>query len=140
MPLSKPPKAIWHIAVPASDVPRAKQFYETILGLTILPESKRRTRPSSRFTYEWYDMGDIEYHVGEKHPSLTDDTSGKINPTLAIHIAFEVEDIEATKKELADMGVEVIDMTHITGNMQLAKQIFVHDPDGNMIELAERVR
>jgi catechol 2,3-dioxygenase-like lactoylglutathione lyase family enzyme len=138
--LKNPPKAMWHVAVPTTDVPRAKKFYEEVLGLAILPESKRRTRPASRFNYEWYDMGETEFHVGEKHPSLTIDTEGKINPTLAIHVAFEVEDIEATKRDLAAAGIDVIDMSAIRGNMQLAKQCFVFDPDGNMIELAERVR
>jgi catechol 2,3-dioxygenase-like lactoylglutathione lyase family enzyme len=135
------PHGIWHILVPTDDLPRAKDFYEKVMGLTVLSAEKRKIRPNqTRFNYEWYDMGDVEFHVGERHPSLIQDTGGRVNPTMEVHIAFEVDDIEAAKRNLEAKGIEYVDMSKVTGNMQLAKQIFLRDPDNNLVELAERAK
>lgn len=108
-----------HVAFLVSDLEHAKQFYEAILGL------KQKPRPTFNFPGVWYDLGDLELHliVAGQLPSA------KERPDKDFHLALAVEDYELIKKELKDAGVPFRE-----GSSNIP-QIFVRDPDGNLIEL-----
>ncbi len=134
------PFGVWHVAIPTTDLERSKRFYEEVLGLDVMPTERRRLRPGSgnRFRYEWYEVGSVEFHLMQQNPSLLEDTAGRVNPTVETHVAFQVADIDAAKKTLDDAGIPYIDMTAVRDNPNQARQMFIRDPDGNLIEIAQR--
>ena len=111
-----------HAGFLVTDVERAAAFYEGVLGLGSLP------RPDFGFRGRWYDLG----HGHQLHLMETDKSSGQTGlANFDRHIALMVRDIDETARHLADMGVAVSEGSGRAG----ARQLFVRDPDGNMIEL-----
>ncbi|MGH7907420.1 MAG: VOC family protein, partial [Candidatus Binataceae bacterium] len=51
------------------------------------------------------------------------------------HIAIEVEDFEATKRTLREHGVHFVEPEQLGMSVTAGRQLWVHDPDGNTIEL-----
>jgi len=125
-------KNINHVAIMVSDVERSKNFYEKVLKLKKIP------RPKTTVPGEWLGIGDNQLHlIGERAPE------GKIDPRRP-HMALAVEDLEAAKSALTEMGVSFVDATRQTvipmneETLKLVgKQIWLEDPDGNMIELRQ---
>jgi glyoxylase I family protein len=109
-----------HAAVLVSDLDRAKQFYGGVLGL------KEKPRHSFNFDGAWYDVGDCELHLIVSSEALM---PAEQRPRRDSHVAFSVGDYDATRNALKEAGV-----TYREGSSGLA-QIFVRDPDGNLIEL-----
>ncbi len=109
-----------HAALLVRDLDRAKAFYGGVLGLI--------EKPRHRFTYPgaWYDLGGCELHlmVTEARLAPPDD-----RPQRDAHIAFQVDDLEAVKREIEAAG-----LSYREGRSGLA-QIFLRDPDGNLLEL-----
>jgi catechol 2,3-dioxygenase-like lactoylglutathione lyase family enzyme len=128
---------MWHVSLPIANLARAKAFYEDVLGVRVLPHEERRTRPLG--SVEFYDLGDSELHVVVPDPNLVAMTDGKLNPTAETHVAFEVADIEVAMQNLDANGIPYVDMSRMAG-AHMARQIFLRDPDGNMIELAQLAR
>jgi catechol 2,3-dioxygenase-like lactoylglutathione lyase family enzyme len=71
-----------HVAVRVTDVDKAKNFYENVIGLRKLP------RPKINIPGEWYGIGDNALHIIGGEPR-----SEGIDPT-GPHMAIEVEDFE----------------------------------------------
>ena len=124
-----------HVACNVGDVDRSRDFYENVIGLKTIP------RPKVNIPGEWYGIGSNQLHLigGERR-------KGEIDPT-GPHMAVHVEDLEETKKTLTEMGIPYLDQSAMRGvlnmnaeTLQLAgRQIWVLDPDGNVIELQQRV-
>lgn len=111
-----------HAGFLVTDIERAAEFYETVLGLKTLP------RPDFGFPGRWYDLGNgHQLHLMEtaRHPGNTSE------PRFDRHIALEVPDLEETARELDALGVAYSRSSGRAGT----PQIFIRDPDGNMIEL-----
>ena len=127
------PRAFSHAALKITDVERARNFYEKVLGLNPL------ARPNFGFGGAWYEVGDNQIHLisirkaGEQAEFLgTWEKQGPegINP-LGPHLAIVVEDYDGTKATLRQMGIEFLEApTTMAG-----RQLWVIDPDGNTIEL-----
>ena len=109
-----------HVAILISDLEAAKQFYEGILGL------KQKPRPNLDSPGVWYNVGDLELHLIVTTQQLL---SANERPNKDSHLALAVEDYELIKKELKEAGVPFGESSART------PQIFVRDPDGNLIEL-----
>jgi catechol 2,3-dioxygenase-like lactoylglutathione lyase family enzyme len=106
-----------------TDLGRSRQFYSGILGL------KEKPRPDFDFPGAWYDLGDCELHlIGTKEVL----PAAASRPARDFHVSFLIEDYEGTKQALEKAGV-----AYREGSSGLA-QIFVRDPDGNLIELQKR--
>jgi len=112
-----------HVSFTVSDIDAARRFYGEVLGL---PEIER---PDFGFPGAWFEIGDVQVHlivppegapVGRPPPSLS---------PVAGHAAFQIDDYEAVRDALRDQGVEVLETAPSVG------QLFVRDPDGNVIEL-----
>ena len=135
---------VWHFAIPTRDVQRAREFYEGVLGLRIMPISERKQRklkPAVKFKKnesDWYAVGNVEFHVVVPAESLDTDVPGRLNPTRETHLAFEVADMDGAREALDEAGVTYMDITHMPGNPNQAKQIFFRDPDGNLVEIAQQ--
>ena len=119
-----------HVAVPVTDVARAKRFYAEVLGL------HETARPPFSFGGAWYEMGDgRQLHLIEHHQARTLRGTTTIDG-LDGHLALRVADYEAALAHLRAAGVECLERPQ---NQTGWKQLYFTDPDGNVIELnAER--
>jgi glyoxylase I family protein len=124
--------SIHHIAIIASDYPKSKDFYTTVLGFEILREVYRKERDSYKLDLSLNGNYVIELF------SFPDPPKRVSRPEAAglRHLAFEVDDIEATVAYLSSKNVvsEVIRIDEYTGK----KFTFISDPDGLPIEFYER--
>ena len=124
-------RRIHHIAVIGTDYERSKAFYVGILGFTVKSEVYRAERDS------W--MGDLALN-GEyilelfSFPSPPPRRTGPEAVGLR-HLAFEVDDVDASIAELIAKGVrcEEVRIDPHTGH----KMAFFFDPDGLPLEVYE---
>jgi predicted enzyme related to lactoylglutathione lyase len=107
-------KAIGFVAIPITDIQRARSFYEEVLGLNASEEMAGG---------KW-----IEYSVGQDTLAIAnvgDDWRPSDQGTGA---AFEVEDFEEAIQHLKDRGVPFAAEPFETPCCHMA---VVQDPDGN---------
>ncbi len=111
-----------HAGFLVTDVSRAAHFYEEVLGLEKLP------RPDFGFDGRWYDLGaGLQLHLME-----TDSMPGNSGrPNFDRHIALQVDDLDAAARTFDQFGISYSKGSGRAG----APQLFVRDPDGNLIEL-----
>ncbi|MGI6380698.1 MAG: VOC family protein [Anaerolineae bacterium] len=110
-----------HIALRVTDYARARQFYTEVLEMPVLGQIPGRE-------IEFLGIGGttIELMGGAEPESLAKPQAG------LIHLAFEVEDVDATYRELSDRGVTFTVEPKSVGDLRVA---FFVDPDGNELEL-----
>ncbi|MBZ4187409.1 VOC family protein [Niabella beijingensis] len=125
-------KRLHHIAIICSDYERSKTFYTEVLGFKVLQEVYREERASYKLDLSLNDRYLIELF------SFPDPPLRRTRPeaTGLRHIAFEVEDITASIRELQAKNItaEPLRIDEYTGK----KFTFFFDPDGLPIELYER--
>lgn len=125
-------KKIHHIAIIASDYEKSKYFYTEILGFKILKETYRAKRDSYKLDL----MIDGEYQI--ELFSFVNPPKRLTNPeaTGLRHLAFEVDNIEASVKYLKEKNIEVepVRVDEITNK----KFTFFKDPDDLPLELYEK--
>ena len=108
-----------HTSVRIADLPRSREFYEKILGF------RPALRPELGIPGVWYDLGVGQLHLIQRDGSAAR-RGGAIDPTDP-HFAVQVEDLDAMRRQLKEAGIEILDFG--------ADQLWVHDPDGNTVEL-----
>ena len=113
------------IAYPVSDINRARDFYENLLGL-----------PPGEFNHEIEGMPGkywIEYEVGNVTLAISNawETAGQSGPS----VAFEVEDLQEAVSHLKKAGVRLLADNIETPVCSFA---LVADPDGNGITIHKR--
>lgn len=111
-------RSLHHASVRVADVERSRAFYEDLLGLAQAP------RPDLGFPGVWYALGETQIHLIQQ-PKVFDD----IDPTDP-HVALEVEDLAAVRRMLEARGIPCRDFG--------GRQLWILDPDGNVVELCER--
>ena len=119
-----------HIAILCSSYEKAIAFYGDALGFKTVYEVEREDKEDKIVMLEGKDVR-LELFI---KPSAPPRPSYPEAQGLR-HIAFSVDDVEETVKELLKKGVkaEPVREDSITGE----KMTFVHDPDGLPIELHE---
>lgn len=122
-------KGLHHIAIICSDYPRSKDFYVRILGFEVIREVYRPERKSYKLDLELQGGYLIELF------SFPDPPARVSRPEACglRHLAFAVDDIEASCTYLNELGVatEPIRIDEHTRK----KFTFFSDPDGLPIEL-----
>lgn len=116
-----------HAVLKVRDIEKAEAFYNGVLGLPVAA----RLREGMSMTFftlgNHHDFAVVE--VGPDGPDAAPDGPG------LFHVAFKVGDsldeLRAVKSELEAAGVG-IDMV---ADHNVSKSVYVHDPDGNGIEL-----
>ena len=106
-----------HVSVLVTDLARSRHFYRDILGLEEI--AKPRTFD---FKVLWFDLGGQQLHLLLK---ATPD------PRSPRHFALRVADVRAAREHFRRHGIEVQETTPIPH----CDRFFVHDPDGNRIEI-----
>jgi len=121
-----------HAAINASDLERSLHFYRDILGFPVVEELT-------------LDDGVrlVHVRVGER---ATIELFGRPEPLAAlpsapqaglVHLALAVDDLDKTYAELRARGVEFTSEPR-PGRGQTRKLAFCKDPDGTLIEFAEK--
>jgi glyoxylase I family protein len=114
-----------HVSVCVTDLTRARHFYGEVLGLREL------ARPDLGFPGAWYAVGTTqELHLIVHPPSKTMRGTPEIDGRDG-HFAFRVASYEDTLARLRRYGVALIESPR---NATPWAQIYVADPDGNVIE------
>ena len=108
-----------HVSVIITDVERSRRFYRDVLGLKEI--AKPRTFD---FVVVWFDVGNQQLHL------LLKDRPDRPSPR---HFALRVADAGAARAHFRERGVPAAEATPIPG----ADRFFIHDPDGNRIEIIQ---
>jgi glyoxylase I family protein len=119
-------EALHHVAVCVTDMSRARHFYGVVLGL---PEV---ARPPFDFGGAWYEFAEgRQLHLIVHAPTLTMRRNSAIDDRDG-HLALRVRSYRQTLDHLRTHGVEVLEKPK---NLTPWAQLYVTDPDGNVIEL-----
>ena len=123
--------SVHHIAIIVTDIEKAREFYVEKLGFEVIRENYRKERDDWKLDLRVDKHTELEIFA-EKNPPK------RVNRPEACglrHLAFRVESVEETVKELAKMGIECepIRTDSYTGE----KMTFFFDPDGLPLEIHE---
>ena len=109
-------KEIGFVAIPVTDIPRARKFYEDVLGLKLSDEM---------MSGKW-----IEYAVGNDTLSIANVSDAWKPSDQGTGAALEVEDFDEAIRRLKDRQVRFAAEPFETPCCHMA---VVQDPDGNKL-------
>jgi len=113
------------VSVPVRDLARAKDFYENTLGLPLSPHSGNR--------WVEFDLENVTIALVSPE-ALGPQFLESFHPN-SVPIAFRVDDVEETKRELERKGVVFANDLIDSGVCHIAP---FRDPDGNKLQLHRR--
>ena len=125
-------QAIDHITIIVKDLGATRRFYVDFLGMDEVP------RPNFDFPGLWFQCG-----IASIHATLEDEFAGRAGwgdyqgaklLSRGHHFAFLVEDVDAVINQIDEAGIEVL--VERKQRPDGAKQIYIADPDGHVVELA----
>jgi len=131
-----------HIGVTVRDLERAVEFYKSVFDCRVLASFGVSGEPfetgvgiddaSAQFAH--LDAGSVRLELVEYEPAGTENELPKLNNQGAMHLGFEVDDLDSFYADLPS-NVETLSspQTTETGTTIL----FVRDPEGNLIEVLE---
>ena len=119
-----------HLVLPVSDIDAIATFYTTYLGM-----EKRL-----------FGDGRVALHFGDQkinlHPAGWDyEPKARVSIAGSADLCFIVsERVESLQIKLVQLGVDIIEgPVERTGATGRLRSIYIRDPDGNLIELSNRV-
>lgn len=122
---------VHHIAIICADYGRSLDFYTRVLGFSVIAEHYREPRLSYKTDLALRDDYVIELFSFPSPPRLNRPEACGLR-----HLAFEVDNIDASIGELERLGVahEPVRVDEFTGK----RFVFFSDPDGLPSELYEK--
>ena len=128
-----------HINLSTQDVKKLQTFYQDILFLDTQSEDLPTLEKKKGYSGDVSFVGDgkVQMHLAQKDLSVNFKTGHSINPVEKGHIAYRTDDIEAFKKHLKENNIEFTDWGDI--GVSGWHQIFFYDPDGNIIEVHQKI-
>ncbi|KAJ3706597.1 hypothetical protein LUZ61_010302 [Rhynchospora tenuis] len=127
---SLPLSSLNHVSFLCMSVENSVKFYQEVLGFELIK------RPASlNFEGAWLHKYGISIHLLQKD---TGDSNAPNKQSVIIpksnHISFQCENIDMVKERLGKIGKEYV-CAQVKDGVILVDQIFMHDPDGNTIEI-----
>jgi Lactoylglutathione lyase and related lyases len=117
--------SLLHSSLLVEDLPRARAFYEDVLGLIVSSE-----RPSMSFEGVWYELGPQQIHL----LCLPNPEKGLLRPRHGgrdRHVALGIDSVEELSRRLDAAGI-----AH-TRSQSGRAALFCRDPDDNALEFVE---
>jgi len=119
-------KQFTHVSVTVTDVGKAREFYSSVLGFQEID------RPAFNFPGIWYSLGgDLQLHIILNDALVRPAVEREKIEARYPHFALWTEDCDATAARIEALGLVCRDV--FSGPTGL-RQVFVKDPDGNMVE------
>lgn len=122
-------KKVHHIAIIGSDYHKSKDFYVNKLGFSVIRENYRPERDDYKIDLQLDDM-ELELFIMKNHPERLSPEAYGLR-----HLAFRVESVDETVKELNRLGIET-EPVRLDDYTQ-KKMTFFRDPDGLPLEIHE---
>jgi len=119
--------ALNHVSLLVSDTARALDFYHGLLGLPV-----DSSRPDLGFPGAFLDVGSAQIHLLELAPPAVREAAASHGGRDS-HVALEVLDLDAAVTLLDGAGIAY------TLSRSGRRALFCRDPDGNAVELLERM-
>lgn len=121
---------VHHVAIIGSNYEASRHFYVDLLGFTVVRENYREARNDWKIDLQLADM-ELELFIipgCPPRPSYPEAYGLR-------HLAFRVESVDETVRELAAKGIETepVRIDPYTNG----KMTFFHDPDGLPLEIHE---
>jgi glyoxylase I family protein len=121
-----------HVSVVVTDLDRARTFYRDVLGLEEIG------RPALDFPGAWFRLGDRQLHLIVHAAARTIRGAGASIDSRDGHFAVRISSYTDAVAHLRALGVPCVEKPV---NRTPWSQVFLCDPDGNVIELdAEAIR
>lgn len=122
-----------NVQVPPEKEQEAIQFYEQIMGLKRLKKPDSLGPAGAHFCISedpWYEL-----HLGVARNT----TMADVDKSLRNHLGFQVDDLEAARKDLEAAGIEIDDAVPAYSETRDFHQerFFIFDPGGNRLEILE---
>lgn len=121
-----------HFALIVADIGRTVEFYERVLGMRAVEfEFRGRRRTALRF-------GEHKRNLHE--PGTAEAPMPRVAQPGSVDLCLLVDDpVERIAEELSHLGVEIVHgPDRADGATGELNSVWVRDPDGNLIELANR--
>jgi len=131
-----------HINFVADDVGRLHDFYTQVLGLDDIPEDQFVRTPAKGDqgfdgVIKFATDGAMQMHLAQRDLKVAFNNGQVINPIENGHIAFRTDDLSSFLSVLDARGIPYSDYgTTFSAEWH---QVFFQDPEGNVIEVHERV-
>ena len=131
-----------HINFVSNNVDAMDAFYRNILEMDSIPvEQFPRTEETHDRGYSgkinFVTEGKIEMHLAERNLEVGFKNNQTINPVDKGHIAFRTDDIASFLSKLDAAGIPYSDLRN--NLRQRMASSFFHDPEGNIIEVHQRL-
>ena len=112
-------KNLAFVAYSVRDVPKAREFYENVMGL----------KPGDLASDHWveFEIGNATFGIGNGEPL-------GIKPGSSFSATFEVDDVAKERERLASLGVPVTEVNE----SPVCYSVFVTDPEGNKFGIHQR--
>jgi Lactoylglutathione lyase and related lyases len=123
-----------HVGMTSGNLDRTIDFYVGLLGLDLVMR-KRQTRGEVAFLDAGGGM--LEIIAPDREIDLAQDVP---DGTAGIrHLTLAYDDIDEVVERLEAAGIEIIEHPRLAYNSEILKRVaFCRDPDGIIVELAER--
>ena len=126
-----------YTGIRVKDMQESLRFYTDVLGMVIV-EPVQKTAPTTGSVATLKSPNSEQLLELNHYEEGSPYSSPYINGEDLDHLAFDVEDLEVTIKELKQQGVEVVVEPYQIGREIGWKEAFVKDPNGIWIELLQR--
>ena len=131
-----------HINFVSKDIDKMNNFYKNILCMDSIPiENFPRTEETADSGYSgkinFVTEGKIEMHLAERDLNVAFKNNQTINPVDKGHIAFRTDDIKTFLKMLKREKIPFSD--YGTTFAQEGHQVFFQDPEGNVVEVNQKI-
>ena len=123
--------SIHHIAIIVLDIEKAREFYVQKLGFAVIRENYRTERNDWKLDLRVNENTELEIFAKENPPQRV----SRPEACGLRHLAFRVESVDETVKELESMKIACEPIRFDTYTRD--KMTFFHDPDGLPIEIHE---
>lgn len=131
-----------HINFVSKNIDNMNQFYINILEMDSIPIEKfPRTEETVESGYSgkinFVTEGKIEMHLAERDINVAFKNNHTINPVDKGHIAFRTDDINSFINKLKKENIPFSD--YGTTFAKEWHQVFFHDPEGNVVEVHQKL-
>lgn len=129
-------KGFEHIGMTVSNLDRSIAFYEGLLGMKLLLRKRQPNGGEAAFL----DAGGGQLEIGQPPGDPITPARRPTNNEVGLkHITIAFDDMDAVYERLMAAGVESVEAPRDAFNQEMLARVgFVLDPDGIVVELAQR--